>query len=185
MHGIPLQAFCPTILQEEKDKATRYALEKATERRESQREMAAKNQSNEHYSSCDSKDYYPGATSRGSDHDAFALINGQKQFFLNLEHCLPLTTSFEFGGSKNNKHCYCPCGKQMKKWRENADPDVEMLFDNTDWKGSPCRVFTPTGLMQHLKVEGKECILHYGTRMYLENLFGNDALQSRNLLQWG
>ena len=61
----------------------------------------------------------------------------------------------------------------MKKWREDADRDVEMLFNNTDWKRSPCRVFEPMGLMQHLEVEGEGCILHYGTRMYLEKLYGN------------
>ena len=132
MHGIPLQAFCPRVSQEEKEEATRYALEKATERRGRQREIAARNQSNGYYSSSDSDDYYPGATSHGSDHDAFTLRNGQKQFFLNLKDCLPLTTGFDIEGSINNKHCHCPYGRQMKKWREDADQDVEMLFDDMD-----------------------------------------------------
>ena len=62
-----------------------------------------------------------------------------------------------------------------------ADPDVEMLFTNTDWNGSPCRVFTPTGLIQHLKVEGKECILLFGTQMSLVKLYGNDTKPTCNL----
>jgi len=171
IYGIPLQAFCPRISQKEKEEAATYALEKATERRVRQREIAARNQSNGYYSSSDSDDYYPGAASR-SDHDAFALTTGQKQFFLKLKDCAPLTTGFDIEGSINNKHCYCPCGKDLKKWRED-NRDVEMLFDDVDWKRSPCRIFEPMGLMQHLEVEGEGCILHYGTRMYLEKLYEN------------
>ena len=92
MHSIPLQAFCPRISQEEKEEATKYALQKATKYRERQRELATRNQLDGHDNSSGSEEECPGATRRGSDHNAFAITKGEEQFFLNLKLCLPLTT---------------------------------------------------------------------------------------------
>ena len=174
IYGTPLQVFHTTISQGEKEEAANDAIDKAIEKRVTQSKVAAENKLNRDYSSSDSNEYYPGASSCQSNHDEFTLTNSQKQLLLELKYCLPLTTGFDIEDPMNKKHCHCPCGQEMKKWRKDANLDVEMLFDDMD--RNPCCVFKPTGLMQHLKVMGEGCILHYGTRMYLEKLYPETIL---------
>ena len=120
------------------------------------------------YSSSDYEDY-PGAAPRSTD--AFALTRGHKKFFEKLKDCLPLTTGFDVEGTTNDKHCFCPCGKYVKKWRDE-DQDVANLIDERYLKKSPCmKPFQPMGLMAHLEKKGVVCILHFGTRKYLEKLY--------------
>ena len=78
---------------------------------------------------------------------------------------------FDIEGSTNTKLCYCPCGKDLEPWRKE-NSDMDMLIDDRNIKKN-CRNFIPQGIMQHLKTEGKLCILHYGTMKYLEKLYGN------------
>ena len=105
--------------------------------------------------------------------DAFALTRGHKKFFEKLKDCLPLTTGFDVEGTTNDRHCFCPCGKYVKKWREE-DRDVANLINKRDSKKSSCmKSFQPMGLMAYLEKKGEVCILHFGTRKYLEKLYEN------------
>mmetsp|Transcript_38179 Transcript_38179/g.80336 ORF Transcript_38179/g.80336 Transcript_38179/m.80336 type:complete len:882 (-) Transcript_38179:220-2865(-) len=185
IEGIPLQAFCPKYSEEEKEDAAQYALEKAEEHMK-----AVGRNSNEGYSSdsADSlDDDYPGRSRRN---DPCALTLGQKRFFLKLKDCLPLAAGFDVEGSSSTNFCYCPCSRQMKKWREQ-DRDVDMLIDERDQKDrkrDPCRHFEPMGLMAHLEKEGETCILHFGTRIYLEKLYENHngpGIGHKNLYKLG
>ena len=161
--AIPTQAFFPRFSEEEKEDAARYALVNATKRQAMKRAKAAND-----YSSSDCEDY-PGAAPRSTD--AFALTRGHKKFFNKLKDCLPLTTGFDVEGTTNDKHCFCPCGKYVKKWRDE-ELDVANLIDERDSNKSPCmKPFQPMGLMAHLEKKGVACILHFGTRKYLEKLY--------------
>lgn len=173
--NINIQAFCPKHTDEDRERAVKFALEEVEKRKLEQREERTRQQSSgiQSDSDGDSIHSYPGCA-RSQNNDPLVMSTGEKKFFRKLKDCLPLTTGFDIEGSEGMdiKNCYCPCGGQMEKWWSD-DRDVSLLFDGKDFKKSPCRHFGPLGLMAHLEKEGETCILHYGTRKYLEKLYEN------------
>ena len=120
------------------------------------------------YSSSEEDDPYPcGAP---STLDKFNLTGGQKQYFVMLVDWEPLSNVLDWIRQPKKKQCLCPCGKHAQEWR-SSDSKVSLVIDETDHNSQSCgQRFTPIGLIDHLKQKGQLCILHFGTRVYVNKL---------------
>ena len=120
------------------------------------------------YESSEEDEDYPGAAA--SRLDKFSLTGGQETFFAMLTEWEPLAVVFDLEKKTTTKRCLCPCGKHAKQWRE-TDRKVSMVIDDNDHNQQSCgRHFNRIGIMAHLKEKGQLCILHFGTRAYIEKL---------------
>ena len=125
-----------------------------------------------------SDDSYPPGASRQKtpQRDLFTM---EKRFIIALPHCLPLNRGFHLTEFRASEICYCPCGPNVKPWRENNQIELD---EDCDQK----KKFQPNDLMDHLRKEGgvyeeKEqgkkvkrdlnCMYHHATEVYLRNLY--------------
>ena len=112
VNNIHPSAFRPAHSAIDRQDAAQYALNMARKRL---REMAAKQQAlGDESESSDSEYDIPGNCPAGE----FTITPIQKKFFLHLPKCPPLTTGFDIQGSTKRKQCFCPCGRDMKPWRD-------------------------------------------------------------------
>ncbi len=73
-------------------------------------------------------------------------------------------------------YCWCPCSKSMKPWKESSDLSYFCGL-GTNGYCDKHKKFNYLGFMQHLKSKENQCPMHYGMRLYLQNLY-SDILPS-------
>jgi len=96
---------------------------------------------------------------------------GISNFVSALPYCILLDQGFKMWGahSDDEKYCFCPCSKQMVKWRNN--------FDLCELSGiDKCEKFrqnSPNAFMDHLRKIGEDDIAfhHRAVLYYLEKLY--------------
>ena len=100
----------------------------------------------------------------------------EKNFINALPSCIPLSSGFLVIRPNASNICWCPCGPNLKPWRDSFRLYVTYICDN--------HKFTPNALMDHLK-KGGGCyeekkkfvplgdIYHHATKLYLQNLFAD------------
>ena len=100
------------------------------------------------------------------------------QFFDSLKYNLLFNVGFDLKGihPDDEKNCYCPCSKSMKKWRQNFNVDFLLESDECEGYHRLCR---PIGLMSHIRKlgggdgDGGRAYLHRGIEFYIECLYGD------------
>jgi len=96
---------------------------------------------------------------------------GISNFISALPYCILLDQGFKMWGAHpdDQKYCFCPCSKQMVKWRNN--------FDLCELSGiDKCESFrqnSPNAFMDHLRKIGEDDIAfhHRAVFYYLEKLY--------------
>ena len=96
---------------------------------------------------------------------------GISNFVSALPYCILLDQGFKMWGAHpdDQKYCFCPCSKQMVKWREH--------FDLCELSGiDKCESFrqnSPNAFMDHLRKIGEDDIAfhHRAVFYYLEKLY--------------
>ena len=96
---------------------------------------------------------------------------GISNFISALPYCILLDQGFKMWGAHpdDQKYCFCPCSKQMVKWRKN--------FDLCELSGiDKCESFrqnSPNAFMDHLRKIGEDDIAfhHRAVFYYLEKLY--------------
>lgn len=97
--------------------------------------------------------------------------NTIEKFMDSLRFNLIFDVGFSVQGHNpdDEKSCFCPCSKIMKKWRSNFS--VEFMIDKDECQGYHQRA-TPKGLMDHIRKVGTVGgYLHRGVELYLTHLY--------------